>query len=59
MDATDIVDALRRLSEGGPVARSAATEPRFFDGSCALEGYGGEPAGEKICGGDAILSESG
>lgn len=56
VDATDMVDALRRLREGGCAGRSAAMEPRFLDGSCALEGYGGEPAGEKACGGDAILT---
>lgn len=50
----DIVEALRRLMEGGWTARSAAVEPRFFDGNGALE-YGGEPAGENACGGDAIL----
>lgn len=51
----DIVEALRRLMEGGWTERSAAVEARFFDGNGALE-YGGEPAGEYARGGDAILS---
>ena len=41
-----MVEALRRFIDGCWTLRSAAAEPRFFVGSWALEGYGGDPAGE-------------
>ena len=49
IEVTDIVEALRRFIDGGWTARSAAVEARFFvGGSWVLEGYGGDPAGEKL-----------
>lgn len=54
-DVADMIDVFRRFMEGLLDPRSIEFELRFLDaGSDALE-YGGEPAGEKAGGGDAIV----
>ena len=56
MEVTDMVEALRRFKDGGCTAKSPAAGPRFFvGGSWVLDGYGGDPAGEKLFGGEAIM----